>query len=278
MVVPQSNNVMTFSHQYCKRPLSNAYILAIALLLCLVTFTVSPPHSLAKPFFEDGLLGLTQEEIRAQLGTPMAVRSRKAALRIFSYYTYTDWQKYFKNLVSPENGEDVYTYTRNGIQVRYSFTYIPDLNEGKDFPTLYVRRCEIEFSPAVNLESLPSLVPEFVPSSEQSSPAFRSNLWVLVFKGPPSPEAYFIAKERGREKLSWSLAYQMFAVNGIPDYLSVQTPIDRLEIGTQSLQLVQQQQRLTHEPILNPFSAEFQKRQPVKPPTIKAIPRPQYED
>jgi hypothetical protein len=262
--------VMTFLAELCKRSLSPLSFIAI-LPFCLATFWAYPTASLAKPYFEDGFLGLTQEELRAQLGTPMAVRSRKAALRIFSYYTYTDWQKYFRNLVSPENGEDVYTYTRNGIQVRYSFTYVPDLSEGKDFPTLYVRRCEIEFSPAVSLETIPSLVPEFVPPLEQSSPAFRSNLWVLVFKGPPSPEASFIVRERGREKLSWSLAYQMFAVNGIPDNLSIKTPIDRLEITTQSVQLVQR-------PILNPFSPEFQERLPVEAPTVKSIPRPQYED
>jgi hypothetical protein len=270
--------VMTFLAQFCKRSLTPLSFLAIVLPFCLALFSAYPTVSLAKPYFEDGFLGLTQDELRTKLGTPMAIRSRKAALRIFSYYTYTDWQKYFKNLVSPENGEDVYTYTRNGIQVRYSFTYIPDLSEGKDFPTLYVRRCEIEFSPAVSLETIPSLVPEFVPPLEQSSPAFRSNLWVLVFKGPPSPEASFIVKERGKEKLSWSLAYQMFALNGIPNNLSIKTPIDRLEITTQSLQLVQRHQRLTHEPILNPFSPEFQERLPVETPTVKPIPRPQYED
>jgi hypothetical protein len=70
----------------------------------------------------------------------------------------------------------------------------------------------------------------------------------------------------------------MFAVNGIPNYLSAQTQIDRLEIATQSLQLVQRQQRLTHEPILNPFSPEFQQKPPVKAPTVKSIPRPQYAD
>jgi hypothetical protein len=270
--------VMTFLAQFCKRSHPPLSFLALILPFCLGPILAYPTASLAKPYFEDGFLGLTQDELRTQLGTPMAVRSRKAALRIFSYYTYTDWQKYFKNLVSPENGEDVYTYTRNGIQVRYSFTYIPDLSEGKDFPTLYVRRCEIEFSPAVSLETVSSLVPEFIPPLEQSSPAFRSNLWVLVFKGPPSPEASFIVKERGKEKLSWSLAYQMFAVNGIPNNLSIKTPIDRLEITTQSLQLVQHQQRLTHEPILNPFSPEFQERLPAEAPTVKSIPRPQYED
>ena len=269
---------MTFLAGFCKRLPSQLPLLALVLPFFLGIFVGHPAISLAKPYFEDGLLGLTQEELRSQLGTPMAVRSRKAALRVFSYYTFTDWKKYFKNLVAPENGEDVYTYTRNGIQVRYSFTYIPDLNEGKDFPTLYVRRCEIEFSPAVSLETIPSLVPEFRPPSQESAPAFRSNLWVLVFKGPPSPEASFIVKERDREKLSWSLAYQMFAVNGIPNHFSIKTPIDRLEITTQSLQLVQRQQRLTHEPILNPFSAEFQNRPPVQAPKAKSIPRPQYED
>ena len=269
---------MTFLGQRCKRSYGLLFLFAVTLPFSLALIISSSTNSLAQPYFEDGLLGLTQDELRLKLGLPMAVRSRKAALRIFSYYTFADWQKYFKNLVSPENGEDVYTYTRNGIQVRYSFTYIPDLNEGKDFPTLYVRRCEIEFSPAVSLEMIQSLVPEFLPPSEQTAPAFRSNLWVLVFKGPPSPEASFIVKERGRETLAWSLAYQMFAVNGIPNYLSGKTPIDRLEIGTQSLQLVQRQQRLTHEPITNPFSSEFQQQPPAKTPIVKSIPRPQYAD
>jgi hypothetical protein len=270
--------VMTFLVQFCKRPLSVLPFLAIALPFCLGTFLSFPAVSIAKPYFEDGFLGLTQGELRTQLGTPMAVRSRKAALRVFSYYTFKDWQKYFKNLVSPENGEDVYTYTRNGIQVRYSFIYVPDLNEGKDFPTLYVQRCEIEFSPAVSLETIPSLVPEFLPPSELSAHAFRSNLWVLVFKGPPSPEASFIVKERGKEKLSWSLAYQMFSINGVPNYLSVHTPFDRLEITTQSLQVVTIRQRLTHEPIPNPFSPEFKPPPLSQTPKIKPSPLPQYED
>ncbi len=268
---------MTFFNSRCKR-------VAGHLLLCVLLQSVitagegrsAPVY--AEAYFEDGFLGLTQEELRGKLGVPMAVRSRKAALRVFSYYSFDEWEKYFKSLVSPENGEDVYTYKRQGISVRYSFVYIPDLNDGKEIPTLYVQRCEIEFTPAVPLELLPDLVPEFVPSDQTSSPAFRSNLWVLVFKGPPASEAPFIVKEQGKEKFSWSLAYQMFAINGIPDHLTLQTPIDRLEITAQSPQVVKIRQRFTHEPILNPFSPEFrQQPEPAKskPP---AIPLPQYAD
>jgi hypothetical protein len=276
-----TNNVglfMTCFAPFCKRQFSGIAFAAIVTTICGVGTLFWPTDSLAKSYFEDGYLGLTQEELRQTLGTPMAVRSRKAALRVFSYYTFPDWEKYFKNLVSPGNGEDVYTYVRDGIQVRYSFVYIPDLNGGKEIPTLYVQRCEVEFSPAVSLEKIPSLVPEFVPPTENSAPAFRSNLWVLLFKGPPSPEADFIVKEQGKEKLSWSLAYQMFAINGIPAYFSVQTPIDRLEITAQSLQVVKARQRLTHEPIPNPYSSEFQHGPPAPSPVIKSIPHPHYED
>ncbi len=268
---------MPFLHLPCSKIPYQSPSLLLSGLFCCIIIAQTPSVALASPYFDDGFLGLTQDELRTQLGTPMAVRSRKAALRVFSYYTFEDWQRYFKNLVSPENGEDVYTYTRNGIQVRYSFTYMPDRNEGKDFPTLYVQRCEIEFSPAVPLDTIQSLVPEFLPPTEQSAPAFRSNLWVLVFKGSPSPEASFIVRDRDKEKLSWSLAYQLFSINGIPANLSSKTPIDRLEIGTQSLQLVRHQQRYTHESIINPFSPEF-RQEPIHTPNRQSIPRPEYAE
>lgn len=252
--------------------------LLVIILFPIIVFFVAASHANARSYFEDGYLGLTQNEVREKLGTPMAVRSRKAALRVFSYYTFKDWEKYFSKLVSPENGEDVYTFTRNEIQVRYSFVYIPDLNEGRDFPTLYVRRIEIEFTPAVPLEAIPKFVPEFIPPTDPSAPAFRSNLWVLIFKGLPSHEATMIVKERGKEKLPWSLAYQMFALNGIPDFLTLQTPIDRMEISTQSLQLVKTRQRLTHEPIMNPFSKEYAELPPPPKTKPKTIPVPQYAD
>jgi len=250
----------------------------VIFLFPIIFICFAASEASAKSYFEDGYLGLTQDQIREKLGTPMAVRSRKAALRVFSYYTFKDWEKYFSKLVSPENGEDVYTFTRDEIQVRYSFVYIPDLNEGRDFPTLYVRRIEIEFSPAAPLGAIPKLVPEFIPPTDPKAPAFRSNLWVLIFKGVPSHEARMIVKERGKEKLPWSLTYQMFALNGIPDFLTLQTPIDRMEISAQSLELVKTRQRLTHEPIMNPFSKEFAEIPPPPKTKPKTIPVPQYAD
>src|SRR5262245_56657394 len=96
--------------------------LSVALCFLVSTFHL-PDFSDAAPYFEDGFLGLTQAELHEKMGMPQAVRYRKSALRIFTYYAITDWEKYYRQLVSPENGEDVYTFTRNGIDVRYSFSY-----------------------------------------------------------------------------------------------------------------------------------------------------------
>ncbi|MEK7269249.1 MAG: hypothetical protein AAB093_07595, partial [Nitrospirota bacterium] len=79
-----------------------------------------PGSALATAYFEDSFLGLSQTDLRAKLGPPHAVRDRKAALRVFNYYSLKDWENFFKKLISPQNGEDVYNYKRGGIDVRYS--------------------------------------------------------------------------------------------------------------------------------------------------------------
>lgn len=253
---------------------STVTIYASLLLVFLLFVDCRLLHAAAGPYFEDGFLGLTQAELHARLGPPQAVRDRKAALRVFNYYSNKDWENYFKKLISPQNGEDVYNFKRNGLDVRYSFGYVPDPEDASDSPTLYVRLVDIEFSRAVPIEQIPSLVPEFRPPSEPNAPAFRSNLWVLIFKGSPSSEARFIVRERGKEKMDWTLAFQLFALQGLPEFLTSQAPIDRMEIGAQSIDLVRQRQRLTHEPILNPFSQEFARQPPPPPPPTKKIPVP----
>ena len=248
--------------------------------LFLVGLSFLSPVALvhAKSYFEDGYLGLTRKELHEKLGTPHAIRSRKAALRVFSYYSPKDWKKYFSKLVSPENGEDVYTYKRDEIRVRYSFAYTPDLREAKDFPTLFVKRVEVEFTPALSIEKIPHLVKEFIPPTKPNTPVFRSNLWILIFKGPPSKEAELVIKEYNKEKWDWSLAYQLFSLNGIPNYITSKSLIDRLEFTIQSLPLIQETRKHTHEPQLNPYSLEFSQRPPEPQKKKKPIPLPEYAD
>ena len=76
--------------------------LLILIFLC-VSFVWQGRASLwSGPYFDDGYLGLTQTELHEKLGMPQAVRDRKSALRVFTYYPIGDWDQYFKKVVSPE--------------------------------------------------------------------------------------------------------------------------------------------------------------------------------
>lgn len=247
-------------------------------LLAAGLWSASPAVLHATPFFEDGFLGLTQREVHDKFGVPHAIRSRKAALRVFSYYSPGDWEKYFSKLVSPENGEDVYTYARDGVQVRYAFVYTPDRREEGDFPTLYVRRVEVEFTPDVPLQAIPELVREFSPSTTPDAPVFRSSLWILLFKGPASKKAELVVEDWNKEDWEWSLAYQLFSLKGLPDRLTVETPIDRLEFSVQSLPRIHKIGRYTHEPVPNPYSPDFARRVPAPPVARKPVPVPEYAE
>lgn len=264
-------------------PLRHPHRMARRFLLsaCALCLFVSPeiPTAFATPYFEDGFLGLTQTELHEKLGMPQAVRDRKSALRVFNYYAITDWEKYFRKLVAPENGEDVYTFKRNGIDVRYSFSYAIDPNDTNENRPLFVRLVDIEFSPAVSIAQIPSLVPEFHPSQNPSAPAFRSNIWVLLFEGQPSAPARFIVREAKKDQLDWTLAYQLFSLQGLPDPLTTKSLIDRVEISAQSIDLVKQRQRHTHDPILNPYSPDFaQQQSTTQAKPAKKIPLPKYAD
>ena len=251
---------------------------SLLLLLSATGIWLHPSAVLAAAYFEDGFLGLTQSELHQKLGMPQAVRDRKSELRVFTYYAITDWAKYYQKLVSPENGEDVYTFTRDGVDVRYSFSYTVDPNDEKENRTLFVRLVDIEFSPSVPLAKIPSLVPEFHPSEDPASPSFRSNIWVLLFKGPTSPQARFIVREAAKDKLEWTLAFQFFSLQGLPDPLTTKGLVDRVEISTQSIELVRQRQRHTHDPIINPYSREFAQQPALQAKPAKKIPLPKYAE
>ena len=253
-------------------------ITTLIILLCAPVLPANTLPILADPYFEDGFLGLTQKELHNKLGMPQAVRDRKSALRVFTYYPITDWSKYFSKLVSPENGEDVYTFTREGIDVRYSFTYAVDPNDESEDRPLTVRLVDIEFVQAVPLHRIPSLVPEFRPSTDPRSPAFRSNIWLLLFKGTPSSAARFIVRENGKDQLDWPLCFQLFSMQGLPTHLTPNVPIDRMEISTQSLQLVVRRQRHTHEPISNPYAYHVEQETVPAKPVPRPVPVPRYAE
>src|SRR2546429_6895851 len=106
---------------------------AVVLLLAgFVAWIVSPAAALAEAFFSDGYLGLTQEELRAKLGLPQKIRDKSAALRVYKYYAYNEWENVLTDQIPGAIREDDYLYVRNKTHMRYSFQSAYDENPTSD--------------------------------------------------------------------------------------------------------------------------------------------------
>ena len=101
---------------------------------------------------------------------------------------------------------------------------------------------------------------------------------MLLFKGPPSSDARFIVRENRKDQVDWTLCYQLFSMQGLPDRLTTEALIDRVEISAQSLQLVTLRQRHTHEPITNPYSEQFDRQLAPTKPRARTVPVPKYAE
>src|SRR5438128_4624095 len=95
----------------------------VLLLAGWVAGIAAPAAALAGAFFSDGYLGLTQEELRAKLGPPQKIRDRSAALRVYRYFSYDEWENALKDQIPGAVGEDVNLYVREKTHVRYSSQY-----------------------------------------------------------------------------------------------------------------------------------------------------------
>jgi hypothetical protein len=231
---------------------------AIKLLLVIALSAALPVPASAGALFKDGLLGLTQQELRAKLGPPQKVRIRMAAQRVYNYHTLETWDNVLKDQMSGTMAEDVYLFTRESIKVRYSFQFIEEYKPNSDMPTLLVNLVDIEFMEgegpqtfaeapvavlsAVPIASLEKLVPEFRPSTADDASAFRSNLFVILIQDPPSTDARKLIKERHRDEYEWSLAYRLYSSEGFPQRVRLSDVVSRMEFSVDSGKFIQEKQ------------------------------------
>ena len=242
--------------------------------------------------FQDGFLGLTQNELRAKLGPPQKVRVRMAAQRVYKYHSLETWENILKDQMSGTMAEDVYLFTRDSTKVRYSFQFTEEYKPSGETGNLIVNLVDIEFlSPdsapgavdgpvavpfPVPLSKLKELVPEFKPSPADEAPAYRSNLFIILVQEPPAPDARRLIREHAKENYDWSLAYRLYSSDGFPARVRLSDTVTRLEFSIDSVQFIRDRQRITHETMVNPFSTKAADLPPPPEQTKKGIPKPRY--
>lgn len=252
----------------------------------------SPHATHARSLFSDGYLGLTRPELHAKLGQPHKIRTKLAAQRVYQYHSFDDWEYVLKEQMAAVIGEDVYLYNREKVNVRYSFQFVEEKTPGSDTPTLIVALVEVEFlSPdlqagsldgpvsvpyPVPIAELPKLVPEFQPSFSDDAPAFRSNLFVILIQDQVSKDARRLVREPAKAGYDWSLSYRLYTLEELPPRLTLNDRVSRLEFSMDSLQFIKERSKLTHEAMVNPFSAKAASLPPPAEPAKKKVPTPRY--
>ena len=259
-------------------------------LIGILAGAFGPLPATADPLFKDGLLGLTQAELRAKLGPPPKVRVRMAAQRVYKYHSFDTWENVLKDQMSGTMGEDVYEFTRERVVVRYAFQYAEDRRGQLDTPTLVVTLVDIEFlNPEANTEgpvsvpypvpiaALQKLVPEFSPSVSDDAPTYRSNLFIILLQPDQvSPKARQWVTERSKDDYDWTLAYRLYTSEGFPSRVTLNDTVSRMEFSIESVQFIKDRLKLTHDAVVNPFSPKAASLPPSPEPVKKAIPRPRY--
>ena len=181
----------------------------------------------AKDTLEDGIIGLTKEEVREKLGKPP-----------FLYCEEEPYRRYV--IVKPENESllratflydviihDLYTIKRNGSSLEYRIYYGEDVADGKK--VLRVKEYSVNLSDnPVPLGKVAEIVPEFKPAYK-SAKVYQERLLSLntirlIFV---TPEINELSKHLGslfvdldKDIQDWALSYDVMLCDGEPENVS----------------------------------------------------------
>lgn len=192
----------------------------------------------AKDTLEDGIIGLTKEEVREKLGKPP-----------FLYCEEEPYRRYV--IVKPENESllratflydviihDLYTIKRDGSSLEYRIYYGEDVADGKK--VLRVKEYSVNLSDnPVPLGKVAEIVPEFKPAYK-SAKVYQERLLSLntirlIFVTPETNE---LSKHLGslfvdldKDIQDWALSYDVLLCAGEPENVSVNSMVKEVVVA-----------------------------------------------
>ena len=192
----------------------------------------------AKDTLEDGIIGLTKEEVREKLGKPP-----------FLYCEEEPFRRYV--IVKPENESllratflydviihDLYTIKKDGSSLEYRIYYGEDVADGKK--VLRVKEYSVNLSDnPVPLGKVAEIVPEFKPAYK-SAKVYQERLLSLntirlIFVTPETNE---LSKHLGslfvdldKDIQDWALSYDVMLCAGEPENVSVNSMVKEVVVA-----------------------------------------------
>jgi len=213
-----------------------SFVLLFSGLLSMCLFQGNSLH--AKDTLEDGIIGLTKEEVREKLGKPP-----------FLYCEEEPYRRYV--IVKPENESilratflydviihDLYSFKRDGNNLEFRIYYGADVSDGK---IVYrAKEYSVKFlDNPVPLGRITEIVPEFKPAYKSAKVyqerLLNYNTIRLIFV---TPEINELSKHMGslfvdpdKDIKDWSLAYDVMLCAGEPENVSINSMVKEVIVS-----------------------------------------------
>jgi hypothetical protein len=151
--------------------LRRVHILSLLLILeALIAAAWS--NAFGQAALADGLLGLTQPEIREKFGPPQGVEVYSWTLKRMQRYTLAEWEAVGAR--THGLGMDIYFVKSRTIELRYSFHYLLDAAQSRFRPRIVCNSYTVEFDRPMPVRDLASEVPLLAKLNAGQAKCYRS--------------------------------------------------------------------------------------------------------
>ena len=211
---------------------------AVGLFLCLLLFRFMFAHAQQPPqTLPDGLLGLTQTEIRTKFGPPTEIRVYDFRLSKEQVFTLQEWEAVGARIYGV--GKDVFYLKPNDVELRYSFYYHVDKSQSAFHPRLVCTSYTIEFDKPISLKDLTTQIPQLARIDLKPAKCYAASLWELKCILPSHSELARTIRLLALSKPrfgQWNIGISLRTTESNPTAFRPETLFRELTISTGSIE------------------------------------------
>lgn len=212
----------------------------LALLLSWIVSTgVSTFAQQSARTLPDGLLGLTQEEIRSKYGAPKEIRVFDSRLLKERYFTLQEWEAFGARIYGV--GEDVFYLKPKDVELRYRFYYSVDQSQSGFHPKLISTSYTVEFDRPIFVKDLTTQIPQVASIDPRPARCYiwqeRSHAIRCILPSPSELAKSIRMLLRSKPKSDqWNIEIELEASGGKGIAFSSETLVRQLTIRTGSVE------------------------------------------
>lgn len=227
--------------------------------LCKVSYVVSQNN---EQVLQDGLLGLTKEQIRNKFGKPYFIEVYDWTFKKNRIFSLDEWDAIGRRLYGL--GEDVYFFKTTNNELRYSFHYLLDTTSSKFHPKTRLNSYSIEFDQPIRFGNIDSVIEQLSNFKKEKACCYLkkrplvTDTLICVVNGASTLAKKIRSLGISKPKYTqWNIDFRLKACEGTNASFTQNRKICEVTISTGSIEEQNELVRLKYNiPANNPFKLQ----------------------